>query len=180
MKTKKVRGLMGFLALALLSVGASFPFAARAHDDGGPHRGPDQGMDELLPLPGVLDMGGQKHKEGPCSELKLDADQKTKLRAAFFKFKDSQIDLEGRIKKAHLGYMKVATSSDSDLSAADQASKAVVEAVSNMMRVKEEYKNEISFKILRPEQRGPARSCEMSMKMHHFEEQKGHERGDSK
>lgn len=149
---------------------------AFAHEEGGEHKRFGGHGHEFI-LPGVLD-SHFKPKMGPCAELNLEASQKAKLKDAYFKFKEEKIDLEGNVKKAHLNYEKVMTDLGSNLDAAKKASKEIVSAVSSRMQAQENYKNEVMFEILKPEQRSTARACLMAMSkfQHHpWDKRREHE-----
>lgn len=135
---------------------------------GGPQGSMMHEMDEH-PLPGVL--GNFAPKEGPCAELKLDSSQKSKLKEAFFKYKEDKIDLESAEQKAHLKYEEAKFANSADLKTVQDASQAWVSSLSQVIQARESYQNEVDFGILKPEQRGVARACMMSM--HHGFEHDG-------
>ena len=128
--------------------------------------GPPHGDHEFI-LPGVLN-DRPEPKEGPCADLKLDKEQKAQIRAAFFKFKDEQIELEAVMKKAHLNQMKIASDPGADFDAAEVASVAKQEAMGRMMRAMDTYRNGVMFKILKPDQRSLARACWREEHHHHW------------
>lgn len=149
-----------FLAV-VMSVACPAAFAEE-----GTHGWVHQGPARDFVLPGVLfDWPGPQH--GPCAELKLEDAQKSKLKDAYFKFKESKIDLEARIEKAHLKYKKVLFDKEADLSAAKKASEEIVSAVKDKVQAEENHKNEVFFEILKPEQRGTAHACMMMIIMAH-------------
>jgi hypothetical protein len=131
---------------------------AFAHD-----MGPGPGMHDVdeHPLPGVL--GNIGPKEGPCADLKLDSSQKSKLKDAFFKYKDEKIDLESAEQKAHLKYEEAKFANSADLKTVQDASQAWVASLAQVIQARESYRNDVDFGILKPEQRGVAHACMMSM-----------------
>ncbi len=139
---------------------------AHAEEKGWPH---PVGGPEDRPLPGVLDTGNAPSElPPPCNQLNLTKDQKTKLKEAYFKFKEKKIDLESKVQKAHLQYEKLMSDPASDFDSAEGASRDIIAAATEMMKAHSSYENEINFSILKAEQRQPARACQMMM-MHHAE-----------
>jgi|GEM_PF-1391439 hypothetical protein len=120
------------------------------------------GYENEFLLPGVLNTQFDP-KCGPCSDLKLDEDQKTKLKEAYFKTKEKNIDIESRIQKAHLKYERIAIDLESNAESAKAASQEITSAVTSMMQAHANYKVEIMFEILKPKQRHLAHACIMHM-----------------
>ena len=113
-------------------------------------------------LPGVLNAYFEA-KPGPCADLKLDEEQKNKLKEAYFKIKEKNIDIESRIQKAHVKYERIVASLDSNADSAKAASQEIVSAASSMMQAHANYKIEVMFEILKPKQRHLAHACIMHM-----------------
>ena len=135
-----------FLAIAfILSLAFGVSFAMAAHAD--EQSGPDQKD------------GPAFHHGGPCGKLKLDDDQKSKMKAAWFKFREEKIDMKANIEKARLKYAKLMSDPSSDYSSAKSASKEISEDISKMIAAKEMFKTKVAFEILKPEQRQPAMAC---------------------
>jgi len=135
------------------------------HDGPGHHEFHHPAFDPLFFQAVIID--GKGPKEGPCSEIKLDKDQRAAIKDAFFKFKEANIDLEANVEKADLAREKVQFDEKATFEAADAASKAKLDAVSKLMAAHDSFHNELEFKILKPAQRGPARMCEMMHGHHH-------------
>jgi hypothetical protein len=165
---KKSSLATGLLCSALIFTGSMSAFA---HDGEFGSKGHDDHDRMDFPLPGVLD--DFTPKEGPCSMLKLDKDQKVKLKEAFFRFEDQKIELESQVKKAHLQSLRVHTNPGATLKEVQDASQALVASIANKMQAEMNYHDEVAFGILQPSQRGPARACEM-MRMHHHKADKEH------
>jgi hypothetical protein len=156
--------------------------AALAHEEGGNKWEHHMfgGYEHEFLLPGVLNSEFEP-KFGPCSELKLDENQKTKLKELYFKFKEGNIDIESHIQKAHLQYEKIVTNLDSTAESAETAGQEIVSAVSGMMLAHANYKNKVMFEILKPQQRHLAHACMMQMfKMRNFSWEKHGEHERSK
>jgi len=101
---------------------------------------------------------GPNH-EGPCGKFKLDADQKSKMKAAWFKFREEKIDIKAQIEKSRLKYSKLISDSSTDYATAKAASKDVSDNVAKMISAKESFKTQIAFEVLKPEQREMAMMC---------------------
>jgi hypothetical protein len=165
---KKTSIATGLLCSAFIFASSVSVFA---HEGEFEHKGPGDHDRVDFPLPGVLD--DFVPKDGPCANLKLDKDQKAKLKEAFFKFEEQKIELESQAKKAHLQSLRVHTNPATTLNEAQEASQAVVASITNKIQAEMSYHNEVMFGILKADQRGPARACEM-MRMHHHEMGKEH------
>jgi Spy/CpxP family protein refolding chaperone len=135
-----------FLTIAfVLSLAFGVSFAMAAHADEQPAEQKDG--------PSAF------HHGGPCGKFKLDDDQKSKMKAAWFKFREEKIDMKANIEKARLKYAKLMSDPNTDYSSAKSASKEISEDVSKMIAAKEMFKTKVAFEILKPEQRQPAMDC---------------------
>ncbi len=135
--------------------------------------------DDDKTLPGVLD-GSSAPKTGPCSELKLNAGEKSKIKELHFKFKESKIDLVARVEKARLKYELLVADPKSEIPAARLASQEVVSAVVSIMQSEENYKNEVLFEVLKPAQRSAANLCLKELSWKSFARGKGAARESAK
>jgi Spy/CpxP family protein refolding chaperone len=146
----------------LVTIGLTLGKMGSAHEMGGPFE------PMTFILPGVVD-SRPIPKEGPCAELKLDKEQKAKLKAAFYKFEENKIDLEAQVKKSHLEYEKLLTNADASATTAKEVSQGIVSSKTSLLQAEQNYRNEIFFEILKPEQRGTAQACEHMMMRRGFE-----------
>jgi Spy/CpxP family protein refolding chaperone len=131
---------------------------AFAHEGMGHECGPMGPHHEGFILPGVL-QEGPGPKEGPCADMKLTKEEKAKIKEAYFKFKESKIDLESNLKRADLNEEKVSADAESDFAAAEAASAAKMEAIGKLMQADHSFRNNVLYNILKPEQRSAARAC---------------------
>jgi len=97
--------------------------------------------------------------EGPCGKFKLDADQKSKMKAAWFKFREEKIDMKAQIEKSKLKYAKLISDPSTEYATAKLASKDISDNVSKMIAAKESFRTQIAFEVLKPEQRESAMMC---------------------
>ena len=116
------------------------------------------GSDDDKALPGVLD-DSPAPKTGHCSELKLEAAQKIRLKEIHLKFKEAKTDPVAQVEKARLKYDQLLADPKADLAAAKLASQEIVTAVAGIMQLEESYKTEVLFEILKPAQRIAANLC---------------------
>lgn len=144
----------------ILLVVFAFPLTLSAHDsedrDGGGHSG--RRHHHFL-LPPIL-LESQGPKKGPCADVNLDAGQKSKLRDAYFKFAESEIDLKSEVKKARLNKFKVSVDPKTSYKAVQEASSILVEKQTKLMSAKETFKNQVHFELLKPDQREAYWRCE--------------------
>lgn len=173
MKTK-MTALLSCLATLILCQ-TSFVFA---HDSMPGHG--SEGMElnlEAYTLPGVLS-SEDVPKSGPCAELNLEAEQKAKLREAYFKHEENQIDLMAQIEKTHLNYEKVASAADTSDKKVKEASQKIVDSVTARNQSDEAYKNQVNFEILKKEQRPKAIACRHQLFLQDHPWFKGHSESD--
>lgn len=119
-------------------------------------------------------------KAGPCSQIKATEAQKAAMKKAFQEFQTSAKGLRASAKAAHMQYFKLVSEPKVDVATAQAAANDVATSAAHLMAARLNFKTQVLFQILTPEQRGPAMKCEMQHRKHkkhrHGHQHKAHKK----